>query len=201
MSNPYQGSAQWFSDRLGKLTGSRMAAGMALRQDGKESAKVSNLRLELLYERREDQIFDHFVSKEMKWGIEQEPFAREAYEVETGEIVKLCGFVDHPSIDWLGASPDGLIGRDGLVEFKCPASKTHLVYQINGVVPDDYKPQMILQMLCTGRKWCDFVSFDPRVKAKNRLFVVRFEPSEKEAGLTWLEYYNPEIIKLRNKLI
>jgi putative phage-type endonuclease len=113
-------------------------------------------------------------------GTEQEPIARAAYEAHSGVFVDQLGFVPHPTIKWLGASPDGLVGHEGLVELKNPNSATHLQYRKAGKVPTKYKNQMMLQLACTGRKWCDFVSFDSRLPVSKMLFIVRFEPEQKE---------------------
>jgi hypothetical protein len=115
----------------------------------------------------------------MQWGTEQEPVARAAYEVHTGHFVEQTGFHTHKSIKWLGASPDGFAGS-GLIEIKCPNSNTHVDYLLSKEVPAKYKPQMLTQMLVTGRTWCDFVSFDPRLPEHLQLFVVRYEPKPEE---------------------
>ena len=119
----------------------------------------------------------------MQWGIDHEDDARAAYEARTGEVVDLAGFILHPSIPWLGASPDGLVGDDGLVEIKCPNTVTHLKRIATGVVPDEYKPQMLVQLLCTGRKWVDFVDYDPRLGApweRHRFWTIRYTPTAQE---------------------
>ena len=96
-------------------------------------------------------------------------------------IVTLVGFIKHPHIEWLGCSPDGFTGHDGLVEIKNPTTPVHIGWVQEGNVPDQHKPQMLLQMLCTRRGWCDFVSYDSRIKnAKIRLFVRRYEPTPVE---------------------
>lgn len=112
-------------------------------------------------------------------GTELEPIARAAYEAKN-TFVDESGFVKHPTIMWFGASPDGLVGKEGLIEIKCPNTTTHLEYLTSGKVPNQYKNQMMAQMACTGRKWCDFVSFDNRLPSNLELFVVRFEPKESE---------------------
>ena len=119
----------------------------------------------------------------MQWGIDHEDDARTAYEAHTGEVVDLAGFILHPSIPWLGASPDGLVGDDGLVEIKCPNTLTHLKRVGARVVPEEYKPQMLVQMLCTGRTWCDFVDYDPRLGApweRHRFWTIRYTPTDEE---------------------
>ena len=114
----------------------------------------------------------------MQWGTEQEPFARAAYEAHTGVIVEETGFHSHPTIEAAGASPDGLVGEDGLVEIKCPNTATHIDTLLDEFIPIKYFCQMQMQMVCTGRKWCDFVSFDPRMPEGAQLFVQRLNRDE-----------------------
>jgi len=111
----------------------------------------------------------------MLWGINTEPLARAAYEAKTGNLVDVTGFVSHPSIQNAGASPDGLIGLEGLVEIKCPDTATHIDTILDGRAPSKYMAQMQWQMACTGRSWCDFASFDPRVPDAMKVFVVRVD--------------------------
>jgi putative phage-type endonuclease len=111
----------------------------------------------------------------MQWGTETEPQARNAYCFRHDTDVSECGFYDHPKIGMAGASPDGLIGLDGLVEIKCPNSATHIQTLLGGSVPEKYRTQMLWQMACTDRAWCDFVSYDPRLPESMRLFVQRVE--------------------------
>jgi putative phage-type endonuclease len=180
-SNPHQRNANWYADRLGCLTGSAMAAALDFTKAGKPGAARTNLIKRLLAERMTDQVVSNFVSAPMQWGIDNEEKARLAYQEATGNEVIICGFALHPTIENCGASPDGLIQPDGLVEFKCPSTETHITYMLEGVVPECYKPQMLLQLACTERNWCDFASFDPRIlDPKKRIFVRRFEPSKEE---------------------
>jgi hypothetical protein len=109
----------------------------------------------------------------MKWGIETEPEARTAYEFMMDREVTLVGFVIHPSIDMAGASPDGLVADDGLVEIKCPNTATHIKTLLTDTIAEEYLKQMQWQMLCCDRAWCDFVSYDPRLPARMQLFVKR----------------------------
>jgi predicted phage-related endonuclease len=115
----------------------------------------------------------------MEWGTEQEPHARVAYSARTGELVEEVGFIQHPRLEHAGASPDGLVNDEGLVEFKCPATSTHLDTLLAGEVPTKHIPQIQFQMACTGRKWCDFVSYDPRLPEHLRMFVKRVERDDK----------------------
>ena len=109
----------------------------------------------------------------MQWGIDQEPYAIAAYENETGNFVIGTGLIDHPVIKMSGASPDGLVDQDGQLEVKCPSSQTHLNTILTKEVPSEYVPQITWQLACTRRKWCDFVSYDPRLPEHLQLVVIR----------------------------
>ena len=173
-----QGSAAWLQARVGKVTASRMADLTAKLKTGKPGAARESYMRELIAERLTGRAVDHYVSNEMQWGIDNEPRARAAYEFITDNQVELAGLVLHPRFSNAGASPDGLIGADGLVEFKCPTSKTHATTLATLEVPEEYLPQVHWQMACTGRAWCDFGSFDPRFPEGMDLFVVRVARDE-----------------------
>lgn len=168
-----QRTAEWFAARLGKVTASRVADVIAKTKSGEYTAGRDNLMAQLAIERLTGQAQESYSNSYMQWGTEQEPFARAAYEIATGQMVEECGFVPHPMIDNAGASPDGLVGDDGLVEIKCPSTATMIETLLTQKVPSKYITQMQMQMACTGRQWCDFVSFDPRLPAKAQLWVKR----------------------------
>ncbi len=174
-----QRSEQWFADRVGKATASRIADAISKLKNGKESAARRAYRAQLVSERLTGipQGPELGNIRAIKWGVDNEENARKSYEFESDNVVELSGFVCHPKIQNCGASPDGLVGSDGLIEIKCPNTCTHIDYILNDVVPEDYIPQMTLQIACTGRTWCDFVSYDPRLNASNRLFIKRFTPT------------------------
>ena len=178
MSSIVQGSPEWHALRIGKVTASRVADVLSKAKTG-ESASRRNLRTELIVERLTGKKTEGFTNAAMEWGVETEPLARAAYKVATGNLVDQVAFVDHPTIKWFGCSPDGLVGDDGLVEIKCPQSTTHLEYLEADQPPKKYIPQMMAQMACTGRKWCDFVSFDPRLPDGLQLFIVRVNADDK----------------------
>ena len=167
-----QRTTEWHTARLGKVTASRVADVIAKTKTG-YGASRANLMADLIVERLTGQPASTFSNAHMEWGTEQEPHARAAYSARTGELVEEVGFVDHPSVANSGASPDGLVGDEGLVEFKCPATSTHLDTLLAGEVPSKYIAQMQWQMACTGRKWCDFCSYDPRLPEHLRMFVKR----------------------------
>lgn len=177
--NNLQGTGEWFSARCGKLTASRMAAAMAFLKNGNEAAARKDLKVEILAERLTDNILQKYVTAEMQWGIDHEAMAKEAFEKRTNQKVRDIGFVDHPVIEYFGASPDGLTSDGSCIEVKCPKTTTHLNYLLDGGVPENHKPQMIVQSACTGRPvW--FVSFDPRLPEKQQLFMVLYEPTPGE---------------------
>jgi hypothetical protein len=116
----------------------------------------------------------------MQWGTDTEPQARASYEFASANAVMECGFIDHPSIPNFGASPDGLISDVGLVEIKCPNSANHIETLLNGGIDGKYILQMQVQMACTDRKWCDFVSFDPRLPIDMQIFIQRVPRDDAE---------------------
>ena len=169
-----QGSQEWLHARLGKVTASRVADIVARTKTG-FSASRATYRAQLVCERLTGLPQDSFSSPAMDWGREQEANARAAYEFETSRTVDLVGFVQHPSYSMAGASPDGLIGQDGLIEIKCPQTSTHIETLLGKAVPGRYVAQMQWQMACTGRQWCDFVSYDPRLPGPLQLAIYRME--------------------------
>lgn len=169
-----QGSSEWHAMRIGKATASRMSDILAKTKSG-PSAMRANYLAQLVAERLTGVVAESYSSAAMEWGNEWEVGARSAYEFYHGADVQLVDFIDHPVIEKTGASPDGLVGADGLVEIKCPQTGTHIATLLEGKVPDKYVVQMLWQMECTGRAWCDFVSFDPRMPEDMRLFVRRIE--------------------------
>lgn len=167
-----QRTDEWFAARLGKVTASRVADLMATTKTG-YAASRDNLMAQLVIERLTNHQQESYTNASMQWGTEQEPFARAAYEIATGQMVDECGFVPHPTIADAGASPDGLVGADGLVEIKCPNTAGMIDALLTQTVPGKYNTQMQMQMACTGRAWCDYVVFDPRMPAKAQLFIKR----------------------------
>jgi putative phage-type endonuclease len=177
--NSLQGTGEWFNARTGKLTASRMRSAMKRLKNGEDSAERKNLKIEILCERMTGDIVDKFVNTAMQWGIEKEPEAKAAYEAKTGRIITDVGFIDHPRIEFCGASPDGFVD-DGLIEIKCPNTSTHVGWILDGGIPEEHKAQMTLQAAVTGRGWVDFVSYDPRMPEAQQLLVRRFYPTPAE---------------------
>jgi putative phage-type endonuclease len=167
-----QGSEEWFTIRIGKVTASRVADVIAKTKTG-YSASRDNYMAQLVCERLTGQKGESFTNAAIQHGIDTEAYARAAYEALHDVLVDEVGFVPHPTIEMAGASPDGLVGDDGLLEIKCPNTATHIETLLSQSVPGKYNTQMQFQMACTGRQWCDFVSFDNRLPEELQLFVKR----------------------------
>lgn len=181
-----QRTDEWFASRLGKATASRIADIIAKTKTG-PSASRENYAVQLVLERITQSKGESYSNAAMQWGTETEPLARQAYELKRGLFVDEVGFIDHPTIANSGASPDGLVGTDGLVEIKCPNSATHMETLVTRKIPQKYIPQMTWQMACTGRSWCDFVSFDPRFPENLQIFIERIEYDPTYARMLELE--------------
>ena len=166
-----QRTDDWFTARLGKVTASRVADVIAKTKTGYGAGRA-NYMADLVVERLTGQKASSFSNAAMEWGTEQEPHARAAYSAKTGIMVEEVGFIDHPTVAMSGASPDGF-AEEGLIEVKCPNTATHLEYVLAQLPPLKYFTQMQWQMACTGRPWCDFVSFDPRLPERLQLLIVR----------------------------
>lgn len=169
-----QGTPEWHAARIGCATASRIADVVARTKIG-WGASRANYAAELVAERLTGVAVEGFVSTAMQRGMDTEAEARAAYEFLRDVSVEPVGFVPHPMIAMSGASPDGMVGDDGLVEIKCPNTATHIDTLLGQAVPGKYVTQMQWQMACTGRAWCDFVSYDPRMPDAMRLFVRRVE--------------------------
>jgi len=188
-----QGSEAWQMVRCGKVTASRLADVLAKTKSGYSSSRA-NYMTQLVLERVTGTKAESYTNAAMLHGVTQEPFARAAYEAHTGQMVEEVGFLPHPEIADAGASPDGLVGDDGMVEIKCPASSTALEVWLahsQGGNPVDakYYAQMQWQMRCAGRSWCDYVVFDPRMPAKAQLFIFRVVRNDE-----WLKTAESEVV-------
>ena len=167
-----QGSPEWLQERCGKVTASRIADVMAKIKTGYGAGRA-NYMAEIIAERLTNVPKQGFTNEAMRWGTETEPQARAMYEFQTGLEVTETGFVPHPVIEGTGASPDGLVGDSGLIEVKCPNTATHIETLRGSAIDRKYVLQMHWQMICTGRDWCDFVSFDPRLSLAKQMHVRR----------------------------
>lgn len=174
MDNIEQGSNEWHQKRLGKVTASRIADLLAKTKSG-WGASRTNYEAQIIAERLTGQREETFKSAAMERGNEVEAEAREAYEFFNNVTVVETSFVDHPIVEMSGASPDGFVGGEGLVEIKCPNTATHLSTLLGGSIKGVYLKQMQWQMACTGREWCDFVSYDPRMPEHLQMHVQRIE--------------------------
>lgn len=172
MSDIEQNSDAWRKIRAGKLTASRMSDALAKTKTG-WGASRANLMAQLIAERLTGEPQESYQNEAMRWGTEKEPDARDAYAFQANVHIVQVGFVEHTTIAMAGASPDGLVGDDGLIEIKAPNTATHIETLLGHEIPAKYRTQMLWQMACTGRKWCDFVSFDPRMPSNMQMFVKR----------------------------
>lgn len=168
-----QRTEEWYAARLGKVTASRVADVMAKTKTGYSTSR-QNYMMQLLCERLTGKKEDSYNNAAMQRGTEMEPIARAVYEAEKGLFVVETGLVDHAEIKNFGASPDGLVGDDGLIEIKCPNTATHVDFLRTGKPDNKYQWQMLAQMACTGRDWCDFVSFDDRLPEPLQFYCIRF---------------------------
>jgi putative phage-type endonuclease len=189
-----QGTDEWFAARIGKVTASRVADVIAKTKTGFSTSR-DNYMAQLVCERLTGQKSESFTNAAMQWGTETEPLARLSYEVAQNVLVDEVGFVPHPSIIMAGASPDGLVGDDGLLEIKCPNTATHIETLLSQTVPGKYNTQMQFQMACTNRSWCDFVSFDNRLPSELQLFVKRVPRDN-----MYIRLMEEEIVKFLNEL-
>ena len=190
MDNIEQRTDDWFTARLGKVTASSLHKVLARTKTG-YGADRANYLTQLVLERVTNSKAEGYVNAEMQWGLDQEPFARAAYEAHTGVLVDEIGFMPHPTIEMSGASPDGLVGDSGMVEIKCPSSKTALeCWLSDDPVESKYFAQMQWQMACAGRDWCDYVVFDPRMPQKAQLFIYRVNRDNE-----WLATTEKEVVK------
>ena len=189
-----QGTPEWHELRRGKVTASRVADILAKTKTG-PSASRQNYLIELALQRTTKTIEPSYTNAAMEWGTATEPQARVAYEVATHNFVDQVAFIDHPTIKGFGCSPDGLVNKDGLIEIKCPNSATHWEYFKAKEPPKKYFIQMQAQMAVTGAKWCDFVSFDPRMPERSQLLVVNV-PRDAE----FILYMEAEIKQFLNEV-
>lgn len=204
MTEHLQGTDEWRQDRLGKVTASRISEVIAKRKDGKPSAMRANYMAQLITERLTEVPTEHFVSAAMAWGTMKEPEARAAYAWDRDVDVVESGFVDHPGIAMTGCSPDGLVGDDGMVQFKCPESATHIDTLLTGRIDSEYLAQMQWEMASTNRAWSDFCSYDPRLPESMRLKIIRVERDEEfivstaKAVVAFLEELDAKLAALRS---
>lgn len=189
-----QRTTEWFNERIGKVTASRVADVLATIKSG-ESASRANYRWQLVCERLTGLKEETYTNTLMETGTEREPLARAAYEHLNNVFVTEVGFIQHPRIEMAGASPDGRVGDDGLIEIKCPGQNAHGQTLLSKKAPTKYIPQMQMQMACTNTKWCDFVSYNPTFPDNLQLIVIRVERDEE-----FITNMETEIVKFLNEV-
>lgn len=204
MIDHQQGTAEWRQSRCGFVTASRICDVMRKPRRGQtESTSRKAYMAQLVAERLTGKPqAQEFESWDTRRGNELEPIARAEYEIKRGVMVATVGSVPHPSIALASASPDGLVGEDGMVQIKAPRTHVHLDYLMAGTVPAEYRPQMYFELACTGRKWSDFVSYDQTLPDHLQLFVVRLNRDEAEIALIETEVlrFLAEIDEIISKL-
>jgi putative phage-type endonuclease len=178
MSDVEQGTPEWFAQRCGKATASRISDIVAKTKSGYSTSRA-NYMAQLVVERMTNQVAESFTNAAMEHGVTYEPIARANYEAKMDLLVTEVGAIDHPTIERSAASPDGLVGDDGCLEIKCPNTATHIDTVLGGEMAKKYYDQMQWQMACTNRSWCDFVSFDPRMPEGLQLFIKRIPRDDK----------------------
>lgn len=186
-----QGSQEWLALRAGKVTASKVSDVMS----AITTAGYRNYLADLVVERLTGNKTESFTNAAMQWGVDQEPLARAEYEVKTGNFVDQIAFVEHPTIVNFGCSPDGLVGDDGLIEIKCPNTATHIDYVMQDKVPTKYIPQIQCQLAVTGRKWCDFISFDPRLPDGLQILIVRLDRDDE-----YIEKLEARVVKFLDEV-
>ena len=195
MDKIIQGTDEWFQARAGKTTASRIADLINKTAKGAYAATREAYAKQLVVERLTGKSTEKYTSKEMRWGTETEAEAREAYVFNRAAVVEEVGFILHPTIGDSGASPDALSESDGLLEIKCPKTETHIETLLSQEVPEEYIPQMQWQMACTGRAWCDFVSFDPRVEEHLQFFCKRVQRDD-----VYISSLEREVVSFMNEV-
>ncbi len=180
--NLTQGTDEWLAARIGKCTGSRFHDACSYTRSGSETAARRNYKYQLVAERLTGQQQDFYTNRAMDWGTATEDSARLAYEFKSGNEVDQAGMLVHPKLADVGFSPDGLVGEDGAIEIKCPETSTHIQTLTSGKIPAKYMEQVLGVMWVTGRKWCDFISYDPRLPEDLQMIVIRLERNEKQVN-------------------
>jgi putative phage-type endonuclease len=176
-----QGTPEWRQARVGSLGASRVHDAVARTRNGWSASRAGALS-DIVCERLTGLPVEAYITEAMRRGTALEPQARAAYAFQRDIDVELVGLVRHPSISGTHASPDGLVAGCGLVEIKCPATNAHLATLLTGTMPERYVTQCLWQLACTGRTWCDLVSYDDRLPEPLRLHVTRIERDDERMG-------------------
>ena len=189
-----QRTPEWFAARTGKVSASKVSDVMSKTKSGYGASRATYMS-QLLVERLTGTPTEFYANAAMQWGTDTEPQARAAYEFKTGNAVIEEGFILHPNIEMSGASPDGMVCDEGMLEIKCPNTATHIATLLAEKAPSKYMNQMQWQMACAGRQWCDFVSFDPRLPENNDFFCVRVKRDDER-----IEELESEVVKFLGEL-
>ncbi|WP_409361593.1 lambda exonuclease family protein [Bartonella heixiaziensis] len=177
-----QRTAEWFQARLGKVTASNVYNVLSKTAKGLPTSKYEDYKMKLMTERLTGEISQSYTTPAMQWGIEHEEDALREYEFIYDTNVTRCGFIPHPKMEMAGASPDGFVGEDGLIEVKCPQSTTHLRFFMYDEIKPEYIAQMQFQMACTGRKWCHFISYNPQFLGRSTSLRMKIKRVYRDEG-------------------
>lgn len=178
-----QGSEAWQQYRIAKVTGSRVKDMLDFTAKGEPGSKRKAYMAEIVSERLTGLLAEHYVSPEMRWGTETESLARSSFESRTRLEVDVVGISQHPTIAEFCASADGFISHDGVAEFKCPKTSTHISWMLANKVPEEHTLQCYAEMACSGRDFCEFASFDPRLPLRHQLFMKTLYRNDEIIGL------------------
>ena len=206
MDDNAQRTPEWYEKRRGKVTASKIKVIVLRQKNGSFYASREAYKNQIICEILTGSVAQSFTTPAMQHGIDTEDMAFDDYAKTIWSEVTKADFVEHPTIPRSGASPDGYVGSDGLIEIKCPNSTTHIETLRRGTYDDEYLPQMQWQMACTGRQWCDFVSYDPRLPEDYRLFVDRVQRDDlwisqaNEMVVQFLKEVDEEIAKLQERV-
>lgn len=171
-----QGSEEWLKLRVGKISASRAKDLLATARYG-EAAGYRNLKTELAVERITGKRAERYVTKQMEYGTETEAVAATMYQLATGVVAKECGIFEIDGTNVV-ASPDRLVGDDGLIEIKCRELANHVESMLSGKVPTEYYKQIQFQLWVTNRQWCDYVSYGDEMPSNAQLFIKHIERDE-----------------------
>ncbi len=190
--NMEQRSDEWFAIKKGKASASRAQA------IGNGGKGLENYVIEIMAEYYSIAERENYINEHMQRGIELEPIAKQVYELEHDCEVREIGFAEYN--EYIGCSPDGLVGKDGMIEIKCPCDRIYLGILINEKIDSGYVWQCQMNMLILKRKWCDLIFYNPNFKKSMYIKRLKADKKTHEKLLKGFEKVEEEIIKIKNKL-
>lgn len=200
--NTQQRTEEWFKARVGKLTGSRFKDVLKGKRGAYLKAR-SDLMGQMIVEVLSGKPAESMGNRATEWGTMCEPVALVEYQHRSGKKVEESPFLDHPEIDRVGCSPDGLVvGESGIIEIKCPFNGINHLNSAK-MMPSEHIPQVQGNMWVTGAQYCDFISFDPRLPEKYQLIVHRIERDHEfidlltEESVKFLTEFNKQLVTIK----